>query len=120
MENSYACQSPGGRGQDRDREGGEEDSTIIMKGLYFVESLPCLISSCGWKSDLEVIRGVQTLCSRLYYYVLFILCYLFVSLHLGSKWQLKVQPHFCRNSCVNFGKNQPNCGCFTNACFCSC
>lgn len=24
------------------KEGGEEDRTIIMKGLYFVESLPCL------------------------------------------------------------------------------
>lgn len=36
-----------------DTEGGEEVSTIIMKGLYFVEILPslwlfrCLISSCG-------------------------------------------------------------------------
>lgn len=97
MENSNACQSPRGRGQARDREGGEEDSTIIMKGLYFVESLPCLISSCGWSSDLEVIRGVlQT--------VFWILSCVFISmlpvssLHLGSKWQLKVHHHFCHYS----------------------
>lgn len=45
-----------------DTEGGEEDSAMIMKGLCFVESLPCLwllalslISSCGGKS--EVIGG---------------------------------------------------------------
>lgn len=98
MENSNACQSPRGRGQARDLEGGEEDSTIIMKGLYFVESLPCLISSCGWRSDLEVIRGVvQTLCSG-FYHMFFISMLPVSSLHLGSKWQLKVYPHFCHYS----------------------
>ncbi len=87
MENSNACQSPTGRGQARDREGGEEDSTIIMKGLYFVESLPCLISSCGWRSDLEVIRGVvQTMCSGFYHVFLFLyyLCLLCILVQNGS------------------------------------
>lgn len=37
--------APEGEGKtERDTEGGEEDSAIIMKGLYFVESLP----NCLW------------------------------------------------------------------------
>ena len=45
IESSNACQSPGGRGQ--------RDSPIMVKGLYFFESLPrlWLFSSCGGKED---------------------------------------------------------------------
>lgn len=50
MEGSSACQSPGGRGQEGDiqrERGREEDRTIIMKGLYFDESLRSLFCFFG-------------------------------------------------------------------------